>query len=360
MKKPTLASMAAAALACGSAFAQPSPPAPAVPAVDRAGGVAGDAVADGASPAAPPTQTITITGSSAGNSARVAGFGDVPLSRSPFSATVVGTAQLQDAGISSLADIARLDAGLADAYNAPGYWGQLAVRGFTLDNRFNVRRDGLPINAETVLPMGNKAALELLKGPSGLQAGTSAPGGLLNLVVKRPTAQALTSGTIEWVEPGTWALEADVSRRAGAFGWRLNASGRSAGVMPWPSSVTRISTLPPPATSTRMRRAPASSAFSTSSLTAEAGRSTTSPAAMRLAVASSSCRITGKAGLILGLAAFMPPSIACPRPAEKHHSRSCGRPTTTNCRSSARASRRATRWISSSVTARTRSLRMFT
>jgi iron complex outermembrane recepter protein len=221
MKNPTLASLAAAALACGGALAQPSPPAPAAPAVDTAG----DTSAKGAAQAAPPTQTITITGSSAGNSARVAGFGDVPLSRSPFSATVVGTAQLQDAGISSLADITRLDAGLADAYNAPGYWGQLAVRGFTLDNRFNVRRDGLPINAETVLPMGNKAALELLKGPSGLQAGTSAPGGLLNLVVKRPTAQALTSGTIEWVEPGTWALEADVSRRAGAFGWRLNASG---------------------------------------------------------------------------------------------------------------------------------------
>ena len=39
---------------------------------------------------------------------------------------------------------------------------------------------------------------------------------------------------------------------------------------------------PPPSVRTSMRRAPASSAFSTSSLTADAGRSTTSPAAMRL------------------------------------------------------------------------------
>ena len=168
------------------------------------------------------TQTITITGSSAANSASVAGFGDVPLARSPFSATVIGVQQLQDAGIASLADITRLDAGITDAYNAPGYWGQLAVRGFTLDNRFNYRRDGLPVNAETVLPTGNKSALELLKGASGIQAGTSAPGGLLNLVVKRPGAKPINSGSLEWTEPGTVAVEADLGNRVGALGWRIN------------------------------------------------------------------------------------------------------------------------------------------
>jgi iron complex outermembrane recepter protein len=185
----------AAALCCSAALAQPTQP----------------------------TQTITITGSATALSPAVAGFGDLPLARAPLSATVITAAQLQDAGIASLADITRLDAGLTDAYNAPGYWGQVAVRGFTLDNRFNFRRDGLPVNAETVLPTGNKAALELLKGTSGIQAGTSAPGGLLNLVVKRPTAMPLTSAGLEWVEPGTLALEADLSRRSGNVGWRLNA-----------------------------------------------------------------------------------------------------------------------------------------
>ena len=172
--------------------------------------------------AAQSTPTITITGNSAGNSASVAGFGDVPLARSPFSASVIGLQQLQDAGISSLADITRLDAGITDAYNAPGYWGQLAVRGYTLDNRFNFRRDGLPVNAETVLPTGNKAALELLKGASGIQAGTSAPGGLLNLVVKRPGTKPINNASVEWTEPGTLAVEADLGNRVGALGWRVN------------------------------------------------------------------------------------------------------------------------------------------
>jgi iron complex outermembrane recepter protein len=123
-------------------------------------------------------QRITITGSAEARAPSVAGFGDLPLWRAPFAATVIDASRLQDAGVSTLGDIVRLDAGFTDAYNAPGYWNQVAVRGFTLDNRANVRRDGLPINAETALGAANKQRLELLKGTSGLQAGTSAPGGL--------------------------------------------------------------------------------------------------------------------------------------------------------------------------------------
>jgi iron complex outermembrane receptor protein len=171
------------------------------------------------------TQTITVSGRSASNAASVAGFGDVPLSRAPFSATVITLGQVQDAGISGIGDLTRVDAGTTDAYNAPGYWGQLAVRGFTLDNRFNYRRDGLPINAETVIAQGNKQALEILKGTSGLQAGTSAPGGLVNLVVKRPT-QRLRQAELAWEQEGSLGLSVDLADRAGAdgaLGWRLNA-----------------------------------------------------------------------------------------------------------------------------------------
>src|SRR5664279_1329447 len=57
----------------------------------------------------------------------------------------------------------------------------------------------------------------------------------------------------------------------------------SSRTIPQPSSVTWISFLPPASTVTRMRRAPASNAFSNNSLTTEAGRSTTSPAAILLA-----------------------------------------------------------------------------
>jgi iron complex outermembrane recepter protein len=171
-------------------------------------------------------QQITITGNSRSNSASVAGFGNLPLASAPFSASVISTAQLQDAGITSLADITRLDAGITDAYNPPGYISQLAVRGFTLDNRFNYRRDGLPINAETAIGQANKAALEVLKGTSGLQAGTSAPGGLVNLVVKRPQRR-VRSASLSFEEPGSVGLAVDVGDRGDGsqqLGWRINVS----------------------------------------------------------------------------------------------------------------------------------------
>ena len=169
-----------------------------------------------------PDTRVTITGRSSGNSAGVAGFGDVPLYRSPFSASVISTGQLADAGISGLGDLTRLDAATTDAYNAPGYWGQVAVRGFTLDPQFNYRRDGLPINAETALPLANKRSLELLKGTSGLQAGTSSPGGLLNLSVKRPAGH-LRHVSLGWTEDKTRSVAVDLGDGGPAFGWRVNA-----------------------------------------------------------------------------------------------------------------------------------------
>ncbi len=177
-------------------------------------------------PSAGVTQSITITGrSSLLNTAGVAGFGDVPLSKSPYSGSVINLRQLQDAGITSLADITRLDATTTDAYNAPGYWGQLAVRGYILDPRYNYRRDGLPINAETVLPAGNKQALEVLKGVTGLQAGTSSPGGLVNLVVKRPQAD-ITSAQTSATDSGNAAVAIDLGRRSEiGLAWRINAEG---------------------------------------------------------------------------------------------------------------------------------------
>lgn len=67
----------------------------------------------------------------------------------------------------------------------------------------------------------------------------------------------------------------------------------SSGDMPQPSSVTRMNSRPPPRSSTVTFRAPASTAFSSSSFTTEAGRSTTSPAAMRSATKGESMLILG-------------------------------------------------------------------
>ena len=182
------------------------------------------AAAQQAQPAQPAAQTVTVTGGKPAGTASVAGFGDVPTSKLPMSVISLSTSQLQDAAIQSLADITRLDASIGDAYNSAGYWSNLSVRGFILDNRFNYRRDGLPINAETHIALDNKQAIEVLKGASGIQAGTSAPGGLVNLVVKRPVA-GLRTAMLGWAEDNSWTLAMDLSdRSANGFGWRVNAA----------------------------------------------------------------------------------------------------------------------------------------
>jgi len=183
--------------------------------------------------AAQDAQTVTVTGR-APPTAAVSGFDDVPLSRAPFSATVVDASMLANAGIYNLADVARTTSGLSDAYNANGYWSNFTVRGFVLDPRNNVRRDGLPINAETSIPLDNKERIEILRGTSGIQAGTSAPGGLVNFVVKRPLDVPLREATISWRQPGSVLGAADLSQRfgvGGAIGARLNVAAEH--LDPW-------------------------------------------------------------------------------------------------------------------------------
>ncbi len=184
------------------------------------------ALAQTATPSPTELEAVTVIGRAAAP-ASVSGWGDIPLARTPVQASIFSAEQLKDTGAQRLSDLVGVDPAVSDAYNSEGYWDFLTVRGFVLDNRFNFRRDGLPINAETSIPLDNKARIEILKGTSGMQAGTSAPGGLVNYVVKRPTDAPLRSASIEWRQAGSVTGAADLSQRFGegqAFGMRVNAA----------------------------------------------------------------------------------------------------------------------------------------
>jgi iron complex outermembrane recepter protein len=169
--------------------------------------------------------TITETAPS-----QVSGFGDVPLSKAPFSAVTIDQKTLQDIGAQRVSDALRLDASVTDSYNSPAYWDNLSVRGYPLDNRYNYRREGLPISAETMIPMDNKERIELFKGTSGIQAGTSAPGGLVNYVVKRPPSardETIRSVSIGYGGSKSSNIGLDLGGRFGqdqALGYRFNVA----------------------------------------------------------------------------------------------------------------------------------------
>ena len=169
---------------------------------------------------------ITVSDQTAPVQADISGFGDVPLRELPITATVIDSKQIQNSGARRLADLTKFDSSVTDAYNSAGYWDYLTVRGFVLDNRFNYRREGLPFSAETSIPLDNKERVEILHGTSGIQAGTSAPGGLVNYVVKRPTSQDLREVRIETTSRGSVLGAIDLGGRFGEdkqFGYRLNA-----------------------------------------------------------------------------------------------------------------------------------------
>ncbi|HSM23094.1 MAG TPA: TonB-dependent receptor, partial [Rubrivivax sp.] len=201
--------------------------APSVPLPRRAVAAAALCALFGSYPAAhaQAPQTVTVTARTLPTAA-VAGFGDTPLELAPLQAGIFGAPLLREAGVASLSGLARLDASVSDAYNSEGYWSALTVRGFVIDNRSNYRRDGLPINAETAIGLQNKERIEVLRGTSGIQAGTSSPGGLVNLVVKRPDGPR-RDGWLEVREGGSVTAAVDLGERFGAdgaLGLRLNAS----------------------------------------------------------------------------------------------------------------------------------------
>ena len=184
------------------------------------------AMAQPAPTASQQLEPVTVTGRST-PALNVSGWGDLPLNKTPVQASIFSAEQIKDSGAQRLSDLIGFDPAISDAYNAEGYYDFLSVRGFVIDNRFNYRRDGLPINAETAIPLDNKSRVEILKGTSGMQAGTSAPGGLVNFVVKRPTDAPLRSASLEWRQAGSVTGAVDLSQRFGvgqAFGVRLNAA----------------------------------------------------------------------------------------------------------------------------------------
>jgi iron complex outermembrane recepter protein len=188
--------------------------------------VSGNAFSQNTNPNPPQLDTVTVTGRTSAP-ADVSGWGDVPTNKAPFQSGTFNLDAQRDRGFSRLSNTTKLDPAVSDAYNSEGYWDYLTIRGYVVDNRYNYRRDGLPISAETSLPLDNKDRIEILKGTSGLQSGVSSPGGLVNLVVKRPLAEPLRSAFLEWRDHGALLGAVDISQRFGkdqTFGLRVNAA----------------------------------------------------------------------------------------------------------------------------------------
>jgi iron complex outermembrane recepter protein len=155
-------------------------------------------------------------------------FGSMPLPDLPLSVDVIDSTSLTQRGARSLSQAIATQPAASDAYNTLGYIESLSVRGFTLNNLLNYRRSGLTASNYALVALENVERVELLKGVSGMVAGASTPGGIVNYVIKRPTQQPLRQVNVELSERGSVLAHVDVSDRAanGTVGFRLNAAAQ--------------------------------------------------------------------------------------------------------------------------------------
>lgn len=112
---------------------------------------------------------------------------DTPLLETPVSVQVVPAAVIEDQRVNRLQEALENVSGLRSHNNdLEGY--SYKIRGF---NSLNLFRNGLavPLTIATIEEMANIAQVEVLKGPSSILYGRIDPGGLINLVTKKPSPE---------------------------------------------------------------------------------------------------------------------------------------------------------------------------
>lgn len=188
---------------------------------------------DGAEGQAPRSESVEldeviVVGEAERGTSSVALFTEKPLRELPFSVGVYNERLIEDQRAFTLLDVLSNDPSVA-VQMPGGYYGtqNFGLRGFRVDNFNGYRLDGLPV-INTVAPsIDDKAQVELLKGPAALRFGFMPPGGAINLVRKRPTADFSSSVQFDVDTHGSLYSQLDLSDTVadGAFGYRLVLAG---------------------------------------------------------------------------------------------------------------------------------------
>ena len=134
-------------------------------------------------------QVSADSGRFGGNGHAQVGKSDLPLNKTPFTVTVVPRSVLDSQQALSLADALHNVPGVvAGNYGRRG-WDDLIIRGQTASDSLYL--DGLRTTASNRIAQQifGLDQIEVLQGPASLLYGMVLPGGLVNMVSKRPQAQ---------------------------------------------------------------------------------------------------------------------------------------------------------------------------
>lgn len=208
---------------------------------------AGAPASDAPAPAAPlALPTIEVRGRGAGVLEDTQGFvsrrdetgtkTDTPLSRIPQSISVINRPQLDARQVQSLGEALRYTAGVfTEAFGADPHVDWFSIRGFSTNDTgifLNGLRLSPGVTALAPEPYGLER-IDVLKGPASVLYGQNAPGGLVNLISKRPTdatfgEAAILGGSYGRIQ-GQFDLGGPVAGTDGRWSYRLTGLARGAG-----------------------------------------------------------------------------------------------------------------------------------
>jgi len=133
---------------------------------------------------------------------RLATKAETPIMQTPQSITVVTEEVLDQQGVTTLGEALRNVSGAALSGNWRGTYEVFAQRGFYSDSDGNFRRNGIEVSKFASVLSPNAERVEVLKGPASVLYGRLDPGGVINVVTKRPQA----------------ARASEIELRGGSFG----------------------------------------------------------------------------------------------------------------------------------------------
>lgn len=170
---------------------------------------------------------IVVTGDRGGFGAelvQVGTFRGARLIDVPLTVNVVPQELLRAQAATGLFEALRNTAGVSRSQLNGATYDNVAIRGILVENRTSYRLNGsLPVINLVDLPLENKERVEVLKGVGALYYGFAPPSGIVNLVTKRPTTDLSTLSAFV-TDRGATNVHADVSRRFGTAGIRINAA----------------------------------------------------------------------------------------------------------------------------------------
>ncbi len=136
------------------------------------------------------TDQVTVVS----QSSRIVTKAETPILLLPQAVSVVPDWLLEEQQVTHLTEAIRNVSGAVLSTTWRGAYDNYALRGFIANQSTNLRRNGVGISKFGQLLDPNAERVEVLKGPSSVLYGTLDPGGIINVVTKKPQAQrALTA-----------------------------------------------------------------------------------------------------------------------------------------------------------------------